>query len=87
MKQRYARQLTKWAPLKLQFRIVWGTYQVLSQVPTVYQLSMPSNVAYILSLITPIIDVGISELSTTMLQCVGFGGFLSQLTFVMLVQF
>ena len=84
-KRRYARQLTKWAPLKLQARIVWSTYQVLSQVPTIYQLSVPSSVASIIASLTPIFDVGIGGLTTMPLQCLGFGGFLAELIVTMLI--
>ena len=49
VRSRYPRQLTKWTPLRLQIRIAWGTYQVLSSVPSIYQLSLPPTVASIIN--------------------------------------
>ena len=85
LKQRYARQLTKWKPLMNWLRILWGTYQILSKVPTIYQLSLPTAVKNIIDFILPAVDLGLGGVSTVPLQCLGFRGYLPQLIFVMVL--
>ena len=84
-KLRYARILTKWKPLKNWLRIVWGAYQMLTKIPTIYQLSLPSSVANFIASVTPAIDLGLGGVATVPLQCLGFKGYLPQLIFVMIL--
>ena len=80
--RRYPLQAIRLAPVIVWLRIVWATYQVLSKVPSIYLLSLPSGVADSLARITPVINFGIDDfVSTSPLQCVGLGGFLDRLIF------
>ena len=82
-KQRYGRQLTKWAPLENWVRILWGNYQILTKVPTIYQLSLPNAVTDAIAAILPAVDLGFGGVATVPLQCLGFHGYLPQLIFAM----
>jgi hypothetical protein len=86
-RRRYARQLNKWTVLRVQIRIVWSTMQIMTRVPSVYQLSLPKVVASVLAAITPIVDVSLGYFPVQLLECMGFGGYLSQLVFSMLLPF
>ena len=85
IEQYHTRQLTKWAPLRVWARIVYGTYQILGKVPSIYQLSLPPGVTSAIASITPFIDIGVGGLSATPLECMGLGGFLPQLICYMLL--
>ena len=84
-KHRYARQLTKWRPLKNWLRIVWGGYQILTKVPAIYQLALPSGVSDIIATILPAVEFGLGGVATVPLQFLGLSGYLPQLLFVMLL--
>ena len=84
-KQRYGRQLTKWAPLENWIRILWGNYQILTKVPTIYQLSLPTAVTDVIAAILPAVELGFGGVATVPIQCLGFRGFLPQLIFVMVL--
>ena len=64
VRRRIPRLLTKWAPLKDKLRIVWGSFQIIYQVPTIYQLSLPASVTAIIESFTPIFSLGIDFLTT-----------------------
>ena len=83
--QRCGRQLVVWAPLLVWLRTVWGTYQVLAKVPSIYALSLPPDVSGTIDLFAPVVDIGFGRLAATPLDCLGMGGFLPQLIFLMLI--
>ena len=85
VRRRIPRLLTKWAPLKDKLRIVWGSFQIIYQVPTIYQLSLPASVTAIIESFTPIFSLGIDFLTTIPLECVGLGGFRTELVVYMLL--
>ena len=85
VKIRYARSLAKWKPVKSCLRIVWGTYQILTKIPSTYQLSLPKAVADVIARIVPVIDLGLGNFAAVPLECLGFRGYLPQLLFVMMV--
>ena len=82
---RFPRLLTRWMPLKGKLRIVWGSLQILYQMPAIYQLSLPRGVSDILEYLTPISDLGFDLLTTVPLECIGGGGFLPQLVVYLLL--
>ena len=84
-KQRYPRHLTKWVPLKNWVRIIWGSYQILTKVPSTYQLSLPPTVADLIATVLPALDLGLGGIAAVPLQCLGFRGYLPQLIFVMVL--
>ena len=56
---------------------VW--LQVLTKVPSVYKLSLPSNVRSILAQIGNLCDIGLEPLVKLPIQCVGLHGFIHEL--------
>ena len=75
LRRRHARLLTKWMPIVQKLRIAWSSYQILIQVPTIYQLSLPSSVASVFASLLPILDLGINRLVSMPLECMNLRGY------------
>ena len=75
----FPRLLTKWVPIRDKIRIMWGSFQIIYQVPIIYQLSLPRSVARLLEAIAPGINLGFDVLTTIPLECIGVGGFRPEL--------
>ena len=74
-RHRFPRLLTKWVPLRDKIRIMWGSFQILYQVPIIYQLSLPLSVTRLLAAVNPMVNLGLDLLTTVPLECLGVGGF------------
>ena len=78
-------RLPSGSPSRIPFALCGGTYQILTKIPSTYQLSLPKAVADIIARIVPVIDLGLGNFAAVPLQCLGFRGYLPQLLFVMMI--
>jgi hypothetical protein len=67
------------------FKIVFVFFQIVSQVPSVYDISMPSPVDFYLESISTVVTLGLTSVATMPLECVGLAGYQPRLIFWMIV--
>jgi hypothetical protein len=66
------------------FKIVF-IFQIVSQVPSVYEISMPSPVDFYLESISTVVTLGLTSVATMPLECVGLAGYQPRLILWMIV--
>ena len=67
--------------LMTRLKICWSFYQIVTLIPQVYGVVLPSSIVQLLRPITSLVQINVDGLDTP-LQCIGFGGYLPKLVAV-----
>jgi hypothetical protein len=75
---------TAYTPLH-KVKILFVFYQIATQVPSVYDVPLPNDVASLLEFFSVAVSFGLASIATTPLECVGLAGYWPRLVFWMIV--
>jgi hypothetical protein len=66
-------------------KIIFGSYQIITKIPVVYEVPIPAEVSAFLESMSVFITFGMQDIATTPLECLGMSGYSNRLLFWMLV--